>query len=70
MTKINLDEITITITDENGNTFSRDWKDTEDNRDAIRWTLQSEDLKYKVDISKIVDISVRKTTSGITHDNL
>lgn len=52
------DEITVTIKDSKGKTFSRDWKSTADKRDAIRWTLESGDVPYFVDIAEIVEITV------------
>lgn len=52
------DEITVTIKDSNGNTFSRDWKNTSDKRDAIRWTLESGDLPHYLDISKLIAITI------------
>jgi hypothetical protein len=53
------DEVTVTIKDSNGKTFSRDWKSTDDKRDAIRWTLESGDVPYYVDIANIVEITVK-----------
>lgn len=53
------DEITVTITDSKGKTFSRDWKNTDDKRNAIRWTLESGDLPYYVDIAEIIEITVK-----------
>lgn len=53
------DEITVTIKDSKGKTFSRDWKNTDDKRNAIRWTLESGDLPYYVDIAEIVEITVK-----------
>jgi hypothetical protein len=55
----NLDEITVTIKDSEGNTFSRDWKNTNDKRNAIRWTLESGDLPYSLDIGKLIEITVK-----------
>lgn len=52
------DEITVTIKDSKGKTFSRDWKNTNDKRNAIRWTLESGDLPYYLDIAEIVEIIV------------
>lgn len=52
------DEITVTIKDSKGKTFSRDWKNTSDKRNAIRWTLESGDLPYCIDIAEIVEITV------------
>lgn len=52
------DEITVTFKDSEGKIFSRDWKNTNDKRNAIRWTLESRDLPYYVDIAKIVEITV------------
>jgi hypothetical protein len=54
-----MDEITVTIKDSNGNTFSRDWKNTDDKRDAIRWTLLNGDLPYILDIANIVEITIK-----------
>lgn len=54
------DEITVTIKDSDGNTFSRDWQNTDDKRNAIRWTLESGDLPYILDISKLVEITIMK----------
>jgi hypothetical protein len=53
------DEITVTIKDSKGKTFSRDWKNTSDKRNAIRWTLEHGDLPYYIDIAEIVEITVR-----------
>lgn len=52
------DEITVTIKDSKGKTFSRDWKNTSDKRDALRWTLEHGDLPYYINISEIVEITV------------
>jgi len=52
------DEITVTIKDSKDRTFSRDWKNTDDKRDAIRWTLESRDLPHYLDIANIVEITV------------
>jgi hypothetical protein len=52
------DEITVTIKDSTGKSFSRDWKNTSDKRNAIRWTLEHGDLPYYVDIAEIVEITV------------
>lgn len=52
------DEITVTIKDSEGKTFSRDWRITADKRDAIRWTMGSADLPFYVEIDKIVEITV------------
>lgn len=52
------DEVTVTIKDSKGEIFSRDWKNTDDKRDAIRWTLESGDLPYYLDIASIVEITV------------
>ena len=57
MEKIN-DEITVMIKDSKGKTFSRDWKSTNDKRDAIRRTLEHGDLPYYVDIANIIGITV------------
>lgn len=53
------DEVTVTIKDSKDKTFSRDWKNTSDKRNAIRWTLESGDLPYYVDIAEIVKITVK-----------
>lgn len=53
------DEITVTIKDFNGKTFSRSWKNTDDKRNAIRWTLESGDLPYYLDIAEIVEITIK-----------
>lgn len=53
-----MDEITVTIKDSECKTFSKRWKNTEDKRKAIRWTLESEDVSYYVDIASIVEITV------------
>jgi hypothetical protein len=52
------DEITVTIIDSKGKTFSRDWKNTDDKRNAIGWTLNSGDLPYYLNIAEIVEIKV------------
>ena len=52
------DEIIVMIKDSKGKEFSRDWKNTSDKRNAIRWTLESGDLPYYVDIAEIVEITV------------
>lgn len=52
------DEITVTIKDSNGKTFSRDWKNTDDKRNAIRWTLENPDLPYYINIAEIKEINV------------
>lgn len=52
------DEITVTFKDSKGKTFIRDWKNTSDKRDAIRWTLESGDLPYYINIAEIVEITV------------
>ena len=53
-------EIKVTIKDVKGNTFSKGWKDTPDKRDAIRWTLESGDVPYYLDVAAIVEIKVTK----------
>jgi hypothetical protein len=53
-----LDEITVSIKDSQGKEFSRRWKNTDDKRNAIRWTLESGDLPHYLDISKIIKITV------------
>lgn len=53
------DEITVTIKDFNGKTFSRSWKNTDDKRNAIRWTLESGDIPYYLDIAEIVEITIK-----------
>ena len=50
--------LTVTILDLNGDKFSRSWKSSANKLDAIRWTIQSEDVPYYVDIDKITDIKV------------
>lgn len=52
------DEITVTVKDTDGKTFSRDWKNADDKRDAIRWTLTHGDLPYYVNIADIIEIKV------------
>lgn len=52
------DEITVRIKDVNDKVFSQDWKNTNDKRDAIRWTLESRDLPHYLDIANIVEITV------------
>lgn len=52
------DEITVTIIDSEGKTFSREWKNTSDKRNALKWTLEHGDLPYYVDIAKIIKITV------------
>ena len=52
------DVITVTIKDSKGKTFIRDWMNTDDKRNAIRWTLEHGDLPYYVDIAEIAEISV------------
>ncbi len=52
------DEVTVVIKDSDGNIFSRDWKNTSDKRDAIRWTLESGDLPYYLDIANITEIKI------------
>lgn len=53
------DEITVTVVDSKGKTFSRAWKDTDDKRYAIRWTLESGDLPYYLDVAEIVEIKIK-----------
>lgn len=55
-----LNEIKVTIKDSKGNTFSKSWKNTDDKRNAIRWTLESGDVPYYVDVANIVEITVNK----------
>jgi hypothetical protein len=57
---IRKDEIRITFKDSQGNTFTKDWKNTSDKRNAIRWTLESGDLPYCIDISKIVEMTIKE----------
>ena len=53
--------LTVTILDSKGDSFSRSWKSSANKLDAIRWTVQSEDVPYYVDIDKITDIKVEIT---------
>lgn len=50
--------VKITIWDNKGNNFSRDYKDTNDKRDAIRWTLESGDVPHYLNIGDISRITV------------
>jgi hypothetical protein len=52
------DEIRVIIMDFNGKTFSKDWKNTSDKRNAIRWTLEHGDLPYYLDVAEIINIEV------------
>lgn len=58
-----MDEITVTIKDSEGKTFSRDWKSTSDKRDAVRWTLEYGDVPYYVNIAEIVEITVKQSAT-------
>ena len=51
-------EVTVTIKDSKGKVFQRDWMNTDDKRNAIKWTLESGDLPYYLDIASIVEITV------------
>lgn len=51
-------EIEVKIQDEDGNTYSRGYAGTADKRDAIKWTLESGDLPYALDINRIAQITV------------
>lgn len=53
-----MEEITITIKDFKGNTFSRSWKSTANKIDAIRWTIESEDVPFYLEVNDIVEITV------------
>jgi len=53
------DEITVTIKDSENKTFSRNWKNTNDKRDAVRWTLEHGDLPYYINIASIIEIAVK-----------
>lgn len=50
--------ITITVTDENGNSFSRDWRREADRLDVLRWMAENEDLLAYVDTSKISTVTI------------
>jgi hypothetical protein len=58
MEKVRSDEIRVLVTDAQGNRFHRDWKATADRRDALRWTLESGDLPYYVEVAKIENIRI------------
>jgi hypothetical protein len=52
------DEITVTIKDLEGKVFSKDWKNGDDKRNTIRWTLENGDVPHYLDISKISQITI------------
>jgi hypothetical protein len=47
-----------TIVDSDGNTFSREWKSTVNRLDAIRWTVESQDVPFYVYVDKIAEVKV------------
>lgn len=51
-------EIEVRIQDEDGNSYSRGYAGTADKRDAIRWTLESGDLPYAIDLTRIKQVTV------------
>lgn len=53
--------ITITVTDENGNSFSRDWRREANRLDVLRWMAENEDLPVYVDASKITTVTITET---------
>lgn len=48
----------VTVRDSNGNRFIKEWKSTANKIDAIRWTLENNDLPYYLDIEKIIEITI------------
>lgn len=48
----------VTVSDTAGNTFSRDWKITAKNIDAIRWTIESQDLPHYVNEMAIENVVI------------
>lgn len=53
--------ITITVTDEKGNSFSRDWRREAHRPDVLRWMAENEDLPFYVDVSKITTVTITET---------
>jgi hypothetical protein len=51
-------EFTVTIKDSDGKTFTRGWKNTANKLDAIRWTVESVDVPYYLDVNKIVEVII------------
>lgn len=54
---IRFDEIRVVVTDTEGNVFWREWRETADRIDAIRWTIESGDLPYALS-GKIKNIEI------------
>lgn len=50
--------ITATIRDSDGKTFSRDWMNTANRLDVIRWTTEHGDAPYYVTVDKIIDVTI------------
>lgn len=50
----------ITVIDSDGNTFSREWKDSASKVDAIRWTIQSGDIEHSLYVEKIIEVKVEQ----------
>lgn len=50
--------LTVTIFDSKKGRFSRSWKSTANKLDAIRWTIESEDVPYYLNVDDITDVKV------------
>lgn len=53
-----MNEITVTVKDSKGKTYSRSWKNTANKIDAIKWTITSEDVPHYLNVSEIVEVAV------------
>lgn len=53
--------LTVTVTDANGKSFSRDWKREANRLDLLRWMAENGDLPFYVDINKITDVTITET---------
>lgn len=54
------DTFSVVVEDSNGKKFSQSWKSEADKRDAIRWTITSEDLVFVIDQDKIVQVRIEE----------
>lgn len=63
MNEVSPENIRVLVTDDKGNTFHLDWKKSAKRGDAIRWTIESEDLFYYLtgEIVKVEIITKEET---------
>jgi hypothetical protein len=51
-------ELVVLVHDSNSKQFRREWSETANRLDAIRWTIEDDDLPYYVSVENICNIQV------------